>query len=349
MKLHFIAASLAADRWAVCQRPRRRDTHRRSQSRIDAVLLGGRDRRQDCCARPDACNFDRSFSDIISNVDAGFMGLAVVSYNRFVLYADYDYIGLSDDAKTKNGVLVPVGTKVKGELDLAVGTYGGGYRFDTFGKNTIDVLVGAQLTDLEPKVKVLGQHFQNKNNLTDTVVMLRPSFQLSERWRFNPTFAYGVSGDSDTTYTMMPQLQYQFSESFAARFGYKKVHYEFDDNGPNERHRHQWRRSSVWAGRSRRVPEEAVAATSAAGSGCEARSGRCRCTAKADTDDDGVLRYGRPVPEHADRHACRPGGLRLRLRAAHALRVRLGGADRRRQSTTRPARSAAAESEARAS
>ena len=76
-----------------------------------------------------------------------------ISYDRFVLYADYDYIGLSDDAKTKNGILVPVGTKVKGELDLAVGTYGGGYRFDTFGKNTIDVLIGAQLTDLEPKIK----------------------------------------------------------------------------------------------------------------------------------------------------------------------------------------------------
>jgi outer membrane protein OmpA-like peptidoglycan-associated protein len=178
-------------------------------------------------------NFDRSFSDIISNVDAAFMGLAVVSYDRFVLYADYDYINLSDDAKTKNGVIVPVGTKVKGELDLRVGTYGGGYRFDTFGKNTVDVLVGAQITDLEPKIKILGQNFSNKSNLTDTVVMLRPSFQISERWRFNPTFAYGVSGDSDTTYTMMPQVQYQFSDSFAARFGYKKLHYEYDDNGPN--------------------------------------------------------------------------------------------------------------------
>ncbi len=42
-----------------------------------------------------------------------------------------------------------------------------------------------------------------------------------------------MSGDSDTTYTLMPQLQFQFSESFAGRFGYKKIHYEWDDNGPN--------------------------------------------------------------------------------------------------------------------
>ena len=84
--------------------------------------------------------------------------------------------------------------------------------------------------------------------------MLRPSFQISERWRFNPTFAYGVSGDSDTTYTMMPQVQYQFSDSFAARFGYKKVHYEFDgDSGTTTATSTSAACSSVWAGRSRRA------------------------------------------------------------------------------------------------
>ena len=186
-------------------------------------------------ARGQTVHFNRDFQDLIENVDTAFMGLAVLSYNRFVLYADYDYVTLSDDARTRNGLIVPVGTKVKGELDpMTIGTYGGGYRFDTFGKNTIDILVGAQLTDLDTKLKVAGQTFEEKTSLTDTVIMLRPSFQFAEHWRFNPTFAYGVSGDSDTTYSMMPQLQYQFSESFAARFGYKKLHYEFDDGGPNK-------------------------------------------------------------------------------------------------------------------
>ncbi len=180
-------------------------------------------------ARGQTAHFDRSFSDIIKNTDAAFMGLGVISYNRFVLYADYDYLGLSDDVKTKNGVVVPTGTKVKGELNMGVGTYAAGYRFDTFGENTMDVLFGVQLTDLQPKVKIAGQTFSNKSNLTDTVVMLRPSFQISEKWRFNPTLAYGISGDSDTTYSMMPQVQYQFSNAFAARFGYKKLYYKESD------------------------------------------------------------------------------------------------------------------------
>jgi outer membrane protein OmpA-like peptidoglycan-associated protein len=183
----------------------------------------------------DEVNFNRSFSDIIDNTDAAFMGLAVISYDRFVLYADYDYLSLSNDAKTKRGIIAPVGTKVQADTDLGVGTYAAGYRFNTFGKNTIDVLIGAQLTDIQEKFQVNGgTRLDNKDNATDTVVMLRPSFQISERWRFNPTLAYGVSGDSDTTYTMMPQFQYQFADSFAARFGYKRLYYKFKDNNNNE-------------------------------------------------------------------------------------------------------------------
>jgi len=184
--------------------------------------------------RNEEANFNRSFSDILDNTDAAFMGLAVISYNRFVLYADYDYLSLSNDARTKRGLVFPVGTKVTADTKLDVGTYAAGYRFDTFGKNTIDVLFGTQLTNFDETLKAAGVKAQNKDNATDTVVMLRPSFQISERWRFNPTLTYGISGDSDTTYTMMPQVQYQFSDSFALRFGYKKLYYKLQSNNGNE-------------------------------------------------------------------------------------------------------------------
>lgn len=179
-------------------------------------------------------NFNYSFSDLVDKVDAGFMGLAIVSYDRFVLYTDYDYIGLNDSGKA-NGGLLPAGTKVKGDLTLQIGTYAVGYRFDTFGENTIDVLVGAQLTDLNTKLQIqtVATNLDTKDNLTDTVVMLRPSFQISEKWRFNPTLTYGISGDSDATYVMMPQVQYDFSKSFALRLGYKRQHWKLENGSKN--------------------------------------------------------------------------------------------------------------------
>ena len=45
----------------------------------------------------ESVHFKQSFSDIVNNLDSAFMGLAVVSYDRFVLYADFDYLSLSND------------------------------------------------------------------------------------------------------------------------------------------------------------------------------------------------------------------------------------------------------------
>jgi hypothetical protein len=177
-------------------------------------------------AKGQTVHFDVSVSDLLSKVDAGFMGLAVGSYHRFVLYTDYVYVGLSNSANTDNGVLVPVNTKVDADLDTTIATYAAGYRFDTFRDNTIDVLVGQRTLGVNESLEFPNVKLNNDASLTDTILMLRPSFRFAEKWRFNPTLSYGVSGDSDTTYEMSPQIQWDFSKSLAARFGYRKLFYK---------------------------------------------------------------------------------------------------------------------------
>lgn len=177
-------------------------------------------------AKGQTVNFNVSVSDLLSKVDAGFMGMAVGSYNRFVLYTDYVYVGLSNHAKTQNGLVVPVGTKVDVNVDTTVTTYSAGYRFDTFGDNTIDVMLGQRTLGLDESLKIPNAKLSNNGSLTDTILMLRPSFRFADKWRFNPTLSYGISGDSDTTYEMSPQIQWDFSDSFAVRFGYRKLFYK---------------------------------------------------------------------------------------------------------------------------
>jgi len=179
-------------------------------------------------------HFNRDFSDIVENLDFGGSALGVVSYNRFVVFAQYDYLSLSADGKARGNIvpdqiIVPPGTKVSGDYDAKIGTYAGGYRFDTFGKNWVDVMFGWRDLNQDIKLGALGQHASDSRNVGDWIVMLRPSFQISERWRFNPTFSYGVSGDSDTTYELQPQIQYQFSDNFAARFGYRSLNYRVSE------------------------------------------------------------------------------------------------------------------------
>jgi hypothetical protein len=178
-------------------------------------------------------HFNQSFSDLIEHVDAGFMVLGAVSYDRFVVYGDYDYISLSANGKIGRDLVIPSGTRAQLDSDLEIWTLAGGYRFDTFAQNTVDVMLGVRTLSLDNQLKALGANLSNDSSLTDTIVMLRPSFSINDRWRFNPTLSYGVGGDSNTTYELMPQLQYQFADSFALRFGYKRLYYKQDKHPRN--------------------------------------------------------------------------------------------------------------------
>jgi outer membrane protein OmpA-like peptidoglycan-associated protein len=180
-------------------------------------------------ADDETVHFNRDFSDIVNNLDFGGSGLAVMSYNWFVLYGQYDYLSLSDDGKSK-GPFLPLGTKITADLDADIWTAAAGFRFPTFGKNTADLLFGYRQASTDTKFKAKGfGNATNSRDIGDTIVMLRPSFQLSERWRLNPSFSYGISGDSDTTYELWPQFQYQFSDNFALRFGYRTLHYRVSE------------------------------------------------------------------------------------------------------------------------
>ena len=285
----------------------------------------------------ESVHFNRDFSDIWDNTDAAFMGLAVISYDRFVLYADYDYLSLSNDERTRRGLIFPAGTKVSADTDLDVGTYGGGYRFDTFGKNTIDVLIGAQITNIDETLKAAGNQRENKESLTDTMLILRPSFQFAEHWRFNPTLAYGVSGDSDTTYSLMPQLavpvrgfvrtalrlqaallQVQ-EQRQRARCELQRPVPRIRLDVPGARRKG---RSCAGAGTCTRRQAEAGARRHGGGEvpGCGSRR-RMRC--------------GRSVSEYAGWHARQRGRLRVRLRADAGLPVQLGRTARRGQGEDR--------------
>jgi outer membrane protein OmpA-like peptidoglycan-associated protein len=173
-------------------------------------------------------HFDTSFSDVSDHMDSGGSLLAVASINRFVLYLNYDSVGLKSDP-----FFVSATDSVRGNLDMDISTAAVGYRFDTFGdKSWIDVMVGEQMLQKDAKISrsgLLPASVQDSEDIDDTVILLRPSFRFAEKWRFNPTFSYGVSGDSDTTYTLSPQIQWDFSKSFALRFGFKKINIDRKD------------------------------------------------------------------------------------------------------------------------
>lgn len=188
-------------------------------------------------------SFDQSFSDLVDEVDAGFMGLVGASYGRFVAFVQYDYINLEPDGgDAQISSIIGAESRLESEFETDILSGGVGYRFDTFGDDSwIDVMLGVRQFDQEGDIKItvlegegapFSERFDGSSDVTDTLIMLRPSMRISERWRFNPTMSYAVAGDSETHYELSPQFQYQFSDSFALRFGYRRLHYETENGRP---------------------------------------------------------------------------------------------------------------------
>lgn len=186
---------------------------------IDAdVTVGGR-----------TVEVDKSFSDVLDAVDFGGSALAVAHINRFVVWTQLDYLALDTDELDK--------TPARGQLetDMFVGTLGFGYQFGQPGARTVDLLLGARYLSLENTLTLDGIGvFKRDKDFTDPVLILRPSWPLGERWRFNPTISYGTGGDSESTYEVQPQFQFQINDSLAARFGYRRLFYDIEsENGLN--------------------------------------------------------------------------------------------------------------------
>ena len=106
---------------------------------------------------------------------------------------------------------------------LALGFRVGGPRTGPY----LDVLFGARTLSLENTLTLtaLGK-FESDKDLVDPIVMLNPSFPLGERWRINVLMSYGEWGDAEQTWEVQPVLQFQISDHWNARFGYRMLEYE---------------------------------------------------------------------------------------------------------------------------
>ena len=169
---------------------------------------------------------DSSFSDLLDMMEIGGGLLMRAERSQWVLWTQVDYMAMNTDTLEN--------PPENGRLDANTTMFTGGFGRNFGGsdsKRSVDVLLGARYLKLDTKLRfdTLGT-FTGDRSFTDPVIIVRPSFRISERWRFNPTFSYGNGGDSDSTYELQPQLQFQMTERAALRFGYRKLHYEISNS-----------------------------------------------------------------------------------------------------------------------
>jgi len=178
-------------------------------------------------------DFKKSFSDLFDYVELGGSLLGVAQYDRYLAWAQVDYFSLSTseldaDQQPQHGRL---------DSKMFLGEYAVGYQVDGWAPGqTFDLMVGARSLSVENELEIYGVGtFSKTKRVLDPMLVVRPKFPLSSKLDFNPTLGIGGGGDSDLIWELQPQFQYRFTDTIAARFGYRTIHYKFskDSNEMN--------------------------------------------------------------------------------------------------------------------
>ncbi|MEZ4598363.1 MAG: outer membrane beta-barrel protein [Syntrophotaleaceae bacterium] len=172
---------------------------------------------------------DVGFDDLIDKVDFGGSLLARVQKDLWVSRLQVDYFELSEDENVDR----IGGAKVEVDSDTLFLTVATGIQFPWLRKHTIDVLGGVRYAHMDNELKIAGVGSRdNTQDIFDGILMLRPSFRLSQRWYFNPTFSIGA-GDSDLTWELQPQFQFNFADNWGALIGYRRLYYDVEGDRGN--------------------------------------------------------------------------------------------------------------------
>jgi hypothetical protein len=169
---------------------------------------------------------DVSFGDLFDHSHGAFSFLGSADYKRNVGYIQMDWMRFKNDRDT-----VQFGN-AHTNTDFVDSTFAGGRRIDGWNeKSSFDLMAGLRYTHLNNELEVGGFSGRMDRDLIDGVAVVRPRYQLSRIFWFSPTMSVGA-GQSDFTYELSPQFQYDFSHGWMGRIGYRRLHYKVhNDNG----------------------------------------------------------------------------------------------------------------------
>lgn len=173
-------------------------------------------------------SFDKSFSDVLEDLDAAFFLSGFARKDRFVLLGDISYSSSSKDGT------VPPGLPASGELRQRSMTLAAGYRAIANEDMTLDVLAGARLWSIKGEVSVAGGAVRASadKDFTDPILALRGSFRLAPRWSATVYLDAGGFGvGSEHTSQALITANYQLNDNLYVSAGYRHLDVEYDSGG----------------------------------------------------------------------------------------------------------------------
>lgn len=175
-------------------------------------------------------NIDLSFSDILEDLDFGFMTAVEVRKGRLGFVGDLMYSHVSPSAT------VPGPLPLSGTLDQKSLTLQGNilYRLQETDALSLDLGAGLRYWNIKNVGTVspgpIG--FSHRETWVDPVVVARMTARLDGPWSVTLAGDVGGSGaGSDLTWQLLGTINYQKNDRFTFRVGYRVLSVDYDRGG----------------------------------------------------------------------------------------------------------------------
>lgn len=173
-----------------------------------------------------------SFSDALDNLDVAFMSTFAASKGRWSFIADYMLTDLSFKTGTPGNVFSGVEASVKTQILSGVGLY----NVHTMGSTSFDLGGGFRWFKTDTTLRfrpgqAAGQTRSEDDDWTDPIIAARARFDLAENWTGTAAVDWGGFVDDRETWQVLLTANWAFSDNWVARFGYRYISIENDEDG----------------------------------------------------------------------------------------------------------------------
>lgn len=170
---------------------------------------------------------DISFSDIVDNLDFGYMGLFDAKKGKWTVAADAIYLKVRP-----RDIASSPGSIDKFEFRSWIVTPYASYNIVESDQWNLDLLAGARYLYMKPELTfspaVPGPGTVGLSDSNwDGIIGMKGNYKLNEKWFMPFQFDVG-SGDSDMTWQAFAGVGYKY-ENFDVVAGYRYLEWEFDD------------------------------------------------------------------------------------------------------------------------
>ncbi len=170
---------------------------------------------------------DKSFSELMDNLDAAAFITGTARRGNFVLQGDFTHASTSDSTP------LPIGLAANVKVRQTSATLTAGYAWMAEERTGIDLLAGIRYWDISAAVEVPGLvSARSDSSFVDPIAGVRWRQALSPRWS---SIAYvdvgGFGVGSDSTWQLLALANYQATDKLFVSMGYRHQHLDYRDKG----------------------------------------------------------------------------------------------------------------------